>query len=260
MNIRFSKFQGTGNDFIMIDNLNGEYSNLTVDQVRFLCDRKFGIGADGLILISSKSGYAFEMDYFNSDGSKSFCGNGARCSVAFAATLGIDVSRVHFYAIDGAHYAEMKNDLISLEMIDVASIEVIGEDLLLYTGSPHFIRLTKDLYNEDIVETGKEIRYSERFKKEGVNVNLMEIVNKNEISVQTYERGVEDETLSCGTGVTACGLVYGTLNDLIGEHSVSVKTKGGELKVSFDRNEAGSFSNIKLIGPAKFVYKGEVNV
>lgn len=258
MHLVFSKYQGTGNDFIMLDNLDGKYNDLSIEQVKFLCDRRFGIGADGLIKLNAVQNFAFEVDYYNSDGSKSFCGNGARCSVAFAETLGIDVAKLQFWAIDGKHKAEKKDDLVYLEMQAVKHIELHEKNAILDTGSPHFVSCVEDLSTINIVELGKLIRYSDTFKKEGINVNAMEIEGMNAIRLLTYERGVEDETLSCGTGATAAALVYGAIENLIGSHTVDVHVKGGDLKVAFTRNEVGAFDRIQLIGPAVFVFNGEI--
>ena len=260
MRILFHKYQGTGNDFVMLNNLDNRYSDLSLEQIRLLCDRRFGIGGDGLIRINAHPTLDFEMDYFNSDGTKSFCGNGARCSVAFAETLGIPVKNTQFQAIDGMHNATKLGDLITLEMNDVAGIESHAEAFVLQTGSPHFVRSLKDLETTDIVEYGKSIRYSPEFEKEGINVNLMERLDNETIRIATYERGVEDETLSCGTGATACALTHGKLEALLGKNEVKVIVKGGELVVGFTQQADSSFTNITLAGPAEFVFKGEMDV
>ena len=260
MKISFSKYQGTGNDFVMLDNLNGQYDSLTIPQIQLICDRRFGVGSDGLIKINSHNSSDFEVEYFNSDGSKSFCGNGARCSVAFAETLGVNVSDTSFLGIDGLHKASKNQDVISLEMGDVSEITKIENDFVIYTGSPHYIRFIDAINDLDIVQFGKKVRYSEEFKNEGINVNLVEIVNANNLIVNTYERGVEDETLSCGTGVTACVLAFAYQTQLLGEHKVSVKVKGGNLSVFFNQETLGKFTTIHLIGPGQFVFSGEINV
>ena len=260
MKISFSKYQGTGNDFVMLDNLNGQYDSLTIPQIQLICDRRFGVGSDGLIKINSHNSSDFEVEYFNSDGSKSFCGNGARCSVAFAETLGVNVSDTSFLGIDGLHKASKNQDVISLEMGDVSEITKIENDFVIYTGSPHYIRFIDAINDLDIVQFGKKVRYSEEFKNEGINVNLVEIVDANNLIVNTYERGVEDETLSCGTGVTACVLAFAYQTQLLGEHKVSVKVKGGNLSVFFNQETLGKFTTIHLIGPGEFVFSGEINV
>ncbi len=260
MKISFSKYQGTGNDFVMLDNLNGQYDSLTIPQIQLICDRRFGVGSDGLIKINSHNSSDFEVEYFNSDGSKSFCGNGARCSVAFAETLGVNVSDTSFLGIDGLHKASKNQDVISLEMGDVSEITKIENDFVIYTGSPHYIRFIDAINDLDIVQFGKKVRYSDEFKNEGINVNLVEIVDANNLIVNTYERGVEDETLSCGTGVTACVLAFAYQTQLLGEHKVSVKVKGGNLSVFFNQETLGKFTTIHLIGPGQFVFSGEINV
>ncbi len=260
MIVHFSKYQGTGNDFVMLDNLSGKYDDLSIEVIRFLCDRRFGIGADGLIKINSHETADFEMDYYNSDGSKSFCGNGARCSVVYAETLGLDVSITTFSAIDGLHQASKIGEVVSLQMKDVSEISSRGKDFVIQTGSPHYVRFTNDIDLVDIADFGKEIRFSPEFNAEGINVNLVQVTSDKKLIVNTYERGVEDETLSCGTGVTACALAYGFQNNLPGNQSIEVKVKGGELIVSFLQKNQGEFIDIQLIGPAKFVFSGEVNV
>lgn len=260
MIIKFAKYQGTGNDFIMLDNLSGKYEGLTIDQIQFLCDRKFGVGADGLIKISKSDEANFEVDYFNSDGTKSFCGNGARCSVAFAESLGISVDKVNFMAIDGMHSAMKENDLVYLKMSDVSEIKAIGKDFELNTGSPHYVRFVNNCLEIDVFEEGRKIRYSSEYQEEGINVNFVEELQNNEIEVVTYERGVENETLSCGTGVTAAALVYAIKNKLFGLHEISIHTKGGKLKVSFDRKGEQEFKEIFLIGPVQYVFSGEIDL
>lgn len=254
--ITFYKYQGTGNDFVMIDNLSGQYDNLSIDDIKLLCDRRFGVGADGVIKLDRGDGYDFYVDYYNSDGSQSFCGNGARCSVAFAKYLGVIKEEAWFGAIDGEHLAYINADnIVRLKMSDVYSIEENEEDIIMDTGSPHFIAFDTD---ENIVQFGKKIRYSERFLKEGINVNIVKSEGEGKLYVQTYERGVEDETLSCGTGVTACALAE-MLREGLSSGEINVRTKGGELSVAAEQTGNG-FTNIYLIGPAAFVYKGEISL
>jgi diaminopimelate epimerase len=260
MKLKFSKYQGTGNDFIMLDNLSGFYDSLSVPQIQFLCDRKFGIGADGLIKISKASEVEFEVDYYNSDGSKSFCGNGARCSVAFAQTLGINSNHVIFSAIDGLHEAQKKEDLVSLKMNNVHEIKEISSDFELYTGSPHYIRFVDNTLNLNVFHEGRKIRYSPEYQENGINVNFVEELNDNELEVATYERGVEDETLSCGTGVTAAALAYAQKKGLYGKQEIRIHTKGGKLKVAFERTGEDDYINIFLIGYAVHVFEGEIEL
>lgn len=257
MRIKFYKYQGTGNDFVMIDNRDHAFDWLDETVVQQLCNRKFGIGADGLIRINSHSQYAFEMDYFNADGTKSFCGNGARCSVAFAKFLNaFEADNVEFLAIDGLHQASIQVGEICLKMNDVNQIERIDElNFTLNTGSPHYITFTTDAEKVDIVEYGRSIRYNETYKAEGINVNLVSQLNENTIQVATYERGVEDETLSCGTGVTAAAIAFAVKKGRAGIQEINVETKGGKLAVTFDLNK--HVTNIFLKGPAVNVFSGE---
>lgn len=256
MKIPFVKYQGTGNDFVMIDNRSGEFNTLSIVQITAICDRKFGVGADGLIKINAHPTLDFEVDYYNADGSKSFCGNGARCSVAFAKTLGIPTDIVHFMAIDGEHQASEKEGVVSLNMLDVHEINFNDNAFILDTGSPHYIKIVYDMQYVDVVEEGRFIRYSEDFVQEGINVNFVQELNKNTIEVATYERGVEDETLSCGTGVTAAALAIVYFQEISGNQSINIQTKGGNLRVEFDFDGKKSFTNIRLIGPAERVFEG----
>lgn len=260
MHIQFYKYQGTGNDFVMIDNRSGRYDSLTIEQISILCDRKFGIGADGLIKINSSESSDFEMDYYNSDGSKSFCGNGARCSVAFAHFLGQISTQTQFLAIDGIHEATIEDGEISLAMLDVDSIDAIQSDFVLHTGSPHYIRFVNSIHQVDVLQQGREIRYSDAFNTEGINVNFIEKISENSIWVRTYERGVENETLSCGTGVTAAALAFASVENRSGNQLIHIETLGGKLSVSFEMTENNQFKNIRLIGPGTFVFQGEIHV
>lgn len=260
MKIHFYKYQGTGNDFVMLDNRDGKYDAVDIKEINQLCDRRFGIGADGLIKINTHPFYAFEMDYYNSDGSKSFCGNGARCTVAFANELGISCENVSFWAIDGEHTANLIDTNVSLAMKDVTEIHEIENDYLLHTGSPHYIQFVDKVEQVDVFTQGKFIRNQELFRLEGVNVNFVQVINENELFVRTYERGVEDETLSCGTGVTAAVLAYAYKQGITDLGRIQVKTLGGSLEVAFQTSNKGQFSNIQLIGPAKQVFKGEMDV
>ena len=254
--MKFYKYQGTGNDFVMIDNRLGEWDELSIENIEKLCDRRFGIGADGLIKINSAKGVDFEVDYYNSDGSKSFCGNGARCSVAFAHFLDIIEDKTTFTAIDGIHEAEIKNGIVKLKMGDVSNINTVGNDFVLNTGSPHYVKYVEMLNNYNVYKTGNEIRNSETYKQEGINVNFVEKLSDKELFVRTYERGVEDETYSCGTGVTAAALTFMKNNN---QTFVGVKVMGGQLKVYAEKDGDG-FKNIWLEGPAVQVFKGDINL
>jgi len=255
MKINFRKYQGTGNDFVMLDNMNRDYDSISVDQIQFLCDRKLGIGGDGLIKISPSDNSDFEVEYYNADGSQSFCGNGARCAVKFAYFLGLFKGDTVFMAIDGLHKAKLSNDNVCLEMLPVKTINKSDSNWVIDTGSPHFITFNIE---EDIVAYGKRIRYSDEYTEQGINVNTAKVLSDNKLYVETYERGVEDETLSCGTGVTAAALAY--MSDLEStNNTIEISTKGGELTVTADKQGQG-FDNIWLTGPALFVFGGELNL
>lgn len=260
MEIRFYKYQGTGNDFVILDNRNNAYAALTKEQVRSLCDRRFGIGGDGLMLLNEKEGFDFEMKYYNSDGRESsMCGNGGRCLTRFAYDMGIVQSTYRFVAIDGVHEATMNNDgTVALRMNDVGQVNHDHGDFILNTGSPHLVKITADVMHLDVCRKGREIRYSPAFREEGINVNFVELTDEPDIIyVRTYERGVEDETLSCGTGVTAAALVCAHNDN--GFNRVEVKTKGGALSVEYEKR-GNQYTNIWLYGPAEKVFEGEMKI
>ena len=256
--LSFYKYQGTGNDFVIMDNRNGTIE-LTRDQVAHLCDRKFGIGADGLMLLNKQEGYDFAMKYYNADGNEStMCGNGGRCLTRFAKDCGIEKQEYSFIAIDGDHKALFNNDgWVELKMNDVNKVTTYQQDFVLNTGSPHYIQKVDNIEQVNVFLEGKTIRNSTDFVKEGINVNFVAI-NENGIVVRTYERGVEDETLSCGTGVTAAAIAVGKQHD--GENKVAITTPGGNLMVKYDAHSDGTFTNIWLCGPATFVFKGSVDI
>ncbi len=261
MKIIFSKYQGTGNDFIVVDNRKGAYNGITIPQVKHLCDRRFGIGADGLMLLQERSGYDFEMKYFNADGKEaSMCGNGGRCMVKFVYHLGLHREMYKFLAVDGVHEAEIDTDgTVSLRIKDVRTIRKFHNDYIVDTGSPHYIKLVNHVMDMDVYKKGYEIRHSKEFEDEGINVNFVEQTDEpDKIIVRTFERGVEDETLSCGTGVTAAALVcYHNEN---GFNDVEVKTLGGDLSIEFDRIDDSRFENIWLCGPAEKTFEGTVEI
>lgn len=259
MTLSFYKYHGTGNDFIIIDNRAGNIE-LSKQQVNKLCNRHFSIGADGLMLMNN-SKYDFEMKYYNADGNEgSMCGNGGRCMVQFVYDMGLHKREYNFTAVDGEHQASIEdNGWIDLKMKDVEGIHVSDfSDYILDTGSPHYVKTVSNIWNYDVIKEGREIRYSRHFAKEGINVNFTQVDDEGDISVRTYERGVEDETLSCGTGVTAAALVFAHNDN--GFNRVEVKTLGGNLAVEFDKIGDTSFKNIWLCGPAVCVFKGEVDV
>lgn len=240
----------------MIDNRDKSFDRSDLQTVKELCDRKFGIGADGVILIEHDADTDFEMVYFNPDGSQSLCGNGSRCAVMFAHSLGMINEKTAFRAIDGVHEAEIKGENVYLLMHDITSFEEIGEDFVIDTGSPHYVQYVSDVHNFDPVEAGRTIRYSNKYKEEGINVNFVQQTDDNEVAIRTYERGVENETLSCGTGCTAVALSLGLRG---GDSPVTLNAMGGQLQVSFQQ-EGRSFKNIYLIGPAKKVFEGFVTI
>lgn len=260
MNFLFYKYQGTGNDFVILDNRDHKYDEITTKQVKQLCDRRFGIGADGLMLLNLKEGYDFEMIYYNADGNpSSMCGNGGRCLVKFAFQLGIQKFTYKFLATDGEHMAEIeKEHTIRLKMNDVNEVEIHKNYSVLNTGSPHYVKFMNDVARLNVVENGKEIRNNSRFSEEGINVNFVENTSEDSIFVRTYERGVENETLSCGTGVTAASLMSAH-NDR-GFNQVAVSTPGGHLSVEFNKINDQHYTDIWLCGPATFVYQGEIEI
>ncbi len=261
MHLSFYKYQGTGNDFILIDNRKSFFDKSQAALIQRLCDRKFGIGADGLILLEKHSAYDFEMVYFNANGHEgSMCGNGGRCTVAFAKKLGIIKKETHFQAVDGFHEALIvENDWIELKMSAVSSIEKWEDDYILNTGSPHYVTFNHDLDNLDVFKEGRQIRYSKRFTKKGINVNFV-TEKEGKLQVATYERGVEDETLSCGTGVVASALAHyrhNNKNNTSG--NIAIQTKGGNLSVRWKMQD-GAFQDIWLCGPATCVFEGQLEV
>lgn len=262
MQISFNKYQGTGNDFILLDNREQHYDLISPEQVRFLCDRHFGVGADGLMLLGNAISFDthFTMKYYNSDGNEStMCGNGGRCITAFARTLGLITDKAMFTAIDGIHEAKIDDEhYVRLLMNDVRSIEVGETFMELNTGSPHYVAFTEEISALDMKREGRLIRYSPRYTAQGINVNFVERLEGNMIFVRTYERGVEDETLSCGTGVTAAAIASQMGRQ--GAQQVTVKTLGGQLDVFFTMREDGSYTDIWLCGKASFVFTGQIDL
>jgi len=255
MKFAFSKYQGTGNDFIIIDNRSLRFDGSNVELINKLCDRRFGIGADGLMLLQSHSEHDFEMIYFNADGNQgTMSGNGGRSLVKFAFDNKIIGDKTTFWAIDGLHEAEVNNDVIKLKMNDVENYIKKDDYCFMNTGSPHVVKFVPALSNFNVYEEGKKIRHSETFKPGGTNVNFVEELSEGNLFVRTFERGVENETFSCGTGVTACALTYSLQENQ--KSPVSIKVLGGDLKVYFSK-ENNAFHNVHLEGPAKFVFSGE---
>ncbi|QXP74107.1 diaminopimelate epimerase [Tenacibaculum sp. AHE15PA] len=256
MNLVFYKYQGTGNDFVIVDNRTKIFPKNNIAFINKLCNRNFGIGADGVILIENHNTTDFRMIYFNADGSETMCGNGGRCAVAFAKKLNIIDRKTTFTAFDGAHYAEIDNDIISLHMVNVNEINIKKDAVYAFTGTQHHVEIVESLENYPVFENGKKIRYS--YDSPGANVNFTQQINNNTFRVRTYEKGVENETLACGTGVTAVAIaMYATKKTT--ETLIKLHVEGGLLEVSFDE-ENGKFSNIFLKGPAVCVFKGEIEL
>lgn len=270
MKINFYKYQGTGNDFIMIDDRALTFPINNHDLVKKLCDRRFGIGADGLILLQPHQSTSYFMKYYNSDGNEStMCGNGGRCLAAFAIHQKVVTGNHTFQAIDGPHdvITEGFSEFalwVQLHMQDVQMVEQRASyTFVLNTGSPHYVQFTSEsLETIPLLEEAQAVRYNEEFKNEGINVNFVNLDGLKNINIRTYERGVEDETLSCGTGVTAAALATAMLNHLPeGHHEIKVETRGGQLQVSFDfHHNTNSFTNVWLQGPATFVFSGTVEI
>ncbi len=257
MPIRFYKYQGTGNDFVIIDNRKQEFPVGNTALIHKICDRRFGVGADGLMLLEEHSSADFKMVYYNADGNEStMCGNGGRCISAFARHLGVAGEKGKFMAIDGEHEYILNDHLVHLKMIDVATISNGGEDRVLFTGSPHYVSFRNDISSLKITEEAHKIRYNDIFRKEGINVNFVQDADGS-ISMRTYERGVEDETLSCGTGTVAVALCVAHKHK-IEAGNLEINTPGGKLSVSFEK-DGGNYKNIWLIGPAEFVFEGILN-
>ena len=255
MKMTFYKYQGTGNDFVVIDNRNGFFPKDNHSMIAEICNRKYGIGADGFLLLENNSKVDFTMVYYNADGKLgSMCGNGGRCIVHFANFLNIINENIVFEAIDGLHEASINNAIISLKMNDVASINVNTNSVFLNTGSPHHVEMVEDLKNYNVAENGFLIR-NKTYGKEGSNINFVEKIGTNLFAVRTYERGVEAETLSCGTGVTAVAIALSETNR-IDSNNVELHTEGGNLLVHFNKLN-GTYYDVYLEGPAKQVFKGE---
>ncbi len=260
MRLKFQKYQGTGNDFVMVDNRTLSFPKNDTKLIERLCDRRFGIGADGLILLENDNLSDFKMVYYNSDGNESsMCGNGGRCLTAFANAQAVVQSTAQFTAVDGLHHAQILSDgKVSLQMIDVDSVSIHPNYVYLNTGSPHHVALVDDLSSFDVKKEGAAIRYSALYGASGSNVNFVQPIGANHFRLRTYERGVEDETLSCGTGATAVAIAMHALGKTKAT-VIDLEVEGGKLQVSFDVVN-GKYSNVHLIGPATFVFDGEIDI
>lgn len=260
MKLNFHKYQGTGNDFVMIDNRNDDFPKENIKLIEHLCDRRFGIGGDGLILLESDSTTNFKMVYYNSDGNQStMCGNGGRCIVAFAKNLTIIKNQATFNAIDGLHNATIdQNEIVSLQMQDVSDIKIEKEYVFLNTGSPHHVTLVENLPIYNVKENGSRIRNSDLYRKEGSNVNFVTQISNNEFTIRTFERGVEDETLSCGTGATATAIAMHATGKTQ-SNNIKINVEGGNLEISFNKTD-NKYVNVFLKGKAEFVFSGEIEI
>ena len=257
MEVTFYKYHGTGNDFIIIDNRFELINKADNKRIAQICHRQFGVGADGFILLENDANADFRMIYYNADGNQSsMCGNGGRCIVAFAKHLGIINESVKFNAIDGLHHAYITENVVRLQMQNVEKLEPYNTHTFLDTGSPHHVTMVKNLDNFNVKSEGEKIRYGDPYNNAGSNVNFVEQISDNSFFIRTYERGVEDETFSCGTGVTAVALAM-HYNNKTNSNEVEIKTPGGHLKVTFEVAEIG-YKNIWLIGKTKQVFKGKI--
>lgn len=259
--IAFSKYQGAGNDFILIDNRNYDFDHNNHDLVSKMCDRRFGIGADGLMLLeytkNSDISTDFDMIYYNADGQKgSMCGNGGRCIVAFARDLGVIEQDTVFMAVDGLHHANIQGEQVQLGMIDVNNFFRDGEAYILQTGSPHYVEFVSELADLDVFTVGGAIRNNETYKTDGINVNFVEKEGEDAYFCRTFERGVEDETFACGTGATAAAMAIALQEQREGHQEIGIRVLGGQLRIAFDK-QGDSFTNVWLHGPAKSVFQGE---
>tara|TARA_R110002051_G_scaffold201631_1_gene268392 strand:- start:25565 stop:26350 length:786 start_codon:yes stop_codon:yes gene_type:complete len=256
MTFTFNKYQGTGNDFVIIDNRSQFFPKSDTALIAKLCDRKFGVGADGLILLEEHPKVDFKMVYYNADGRESsMCGNGGRCMVAFAKAIGIIETETVFEAIDGMHEAQIIGGIVHLKMQDVLDIKSTANYTFLDTGSPHHVLMAENLKTLDVKTEGAAIRYSELYGQAGSNINFVHQLGDSQFAVRTYERGVEDETLSCGTGVTAVALAMHKEGKTKAT-DINLKVEGGQLQVRFKPMNSG-YKEVYLVGPAELVFKGE---
>jgi diaminopimelate epimerase len=260
MQLEFYKYQGAGNDFVMFDNRSEFFPKDNTQLIEHLCNRRFGIGGDGLILLENDTNTDFKMVYYNSDGNQSsMCGNGGRCLVAFAKDLEVIKNETTFIATDGLHHASFEdNGLVSLQMIDVPEIDIKKDYSFLNTGSPHHVQMVEDLEHYDVKENGATIRYGELYGAAGSNINFVKKIDDATFRLRTYERGVEDETLACGTGATAVAIAMNATGQT-NATAINVNVEGGKLVVSFDKTPNG-FTNVFLKGPAEFVFKGTIEI
>ena len=261
MILKFDKYQGAGNDFIILNNFDGLFSKLSVHQFREMCDRHNGIGADGIILLKPANNVDFEMEYYNSDGKlSSLCGNGARCAVLYAYKNKSIGEKTKFRAIDGIHEAWIKSsEKVKIQINDIKKILKHKESFVLNTGSPHYVKIMDNISDLNVKKRGSEIRYSKDFIPEGINVNFLQKRNNSNFLIRTYERGVEDETLACGTGAVAAAIVMHNIGETSGKTNLEIETLGGTLSVNFDFQNS-VYKNIFLEGPARYVFSGTYKI
>lgn len=257
--IQFYKYQGAGNDFILIDNRNASFDANNQHLIQNLCDRRFGIGADGLMLLQNTNNYDFQMIYFNADGKEgTMCGNGGRCLVAFARDLGVIENETVFLAVDGRHDATIQENTVNLGMIDVSEYQMDDDAYVLNTGSPHFVQFVEDLAHKNVYQDGYAIRNNETYREKGINVNFIEKEGEGYF-VRTFERGVEDETYACGTGAVASAMSVALRSAKDGDFQIPIRVIGGQLMISFHKT-GNQFSNVYLSGPAIQVFQGKINI
>jgi len=261
MKLEFYKYHGAGNDFIMIDCRNADEKVFSLEVVKHLCNRHLGIGADGLILLLKDNSTDFRMKYFNSDGKEgTMCGNGGRCIAAFARDLGIIKDKTVFSGIDGLHQASfLGHERVDLQMIDVKEVKRFDDGFLINTGSPHFVCFKNSIKDINVFEEGREMRHQERFSSSGANINFVETIDNNSFKIRTFERGVEDETLACGTGSVASA-ISSYITHKTDKSAYIIEAEGGRLEVRFTANKDGSYTDVWLKGPVKFVFKGEIDL
>lgn len=258
--LHFYKYQGAGNDFVMFDNRESIFPSEDTALISRLCDRRFGVGSDGIILINQHPTYDFEMVYHNADGSVAMCGNGARCAVHLANHLGIIGAETTFQAHDGAHRAQIEEGQVTINLSDVSQIDTYEDGYFLDTGTRHFVRILPEgqlLSGYDVMTEGKKLRYDSRFMPEGTNASFVQTTN-GQVQMRIYERGVENETLSSGTGITAVALALAYADDL--ESPVQVQAQGGRLSIAFERTDSDKFTQVFMTGPAVMAFEGTVFV
>ena len=258
MKISFDKYHGCGNDFIIVDNLSNTFPKDSENEIKKFCNRRFGIGADGLILVNHNDKFPIEMIYYNSDGKIStMCGNGGRCFMHYCYNNDIIKNKSEFLACDGVHYGVVNDDYVKVSMSDVNGYKKYNDYLFLNTGSPHLVKCVNDVSSFDLINISRNIQKINQFDK-GVNVNLVSRKNDDLYQIRTYERGVEEETLSCGTGAVASALALNILS-LVNSKTVNLDTKGGLLTVDFHKSNS-KYTDIHLSGKVKKVFTGIIEL